>query len=172
MSDEAFDVDAELLAMRTLADTLRPLSQEARSRVVDWAAKSFGLPVHGLTGQSPQVGRSEMPADVTASSATSFAELTEGTDLKSNADRALLAGFWLQNFEGQESFDGRSLNKLLREHGIDVSNITNALTSLMSHNPKLAMQAGKKGKFEKLYRLTTEGRKAATALAQGVQSNG
>jgi hypothetical protein len=46
---------------------------------------------------------------------------------------------------------------------VDVSNVTNAFSALIDRRPRLAIQAGKKGKFEKLYRLTTEGRKQVTA---------
>lgn len=165
MTDDA-DADPadELDAMNTVASALRALTPSPRERVLAWAVAKFGDGLakytadHQMLNPGPltQMARAESTGSAEYGS---FAELIEATELRSNSDRALFAGFWLQEYEADDSFDGRSVNKLLKEHGIDVSNVTNALSSLINSKPRLAMQAGKKGKFEKLYRLTTEGKK-------------
>lgn len=166
IDDDFEDPTAEIEAMKTFADTLAPLSKDARQRVLSWTASRFL--VENLSGADNGLfGNNSSNTDDKnrtggSLSLNSFAELIESVDLKSNSDRALFAGYWLQEIEGEDSFDGRSVNKLLKEHGIDVSNVTNALASLINTKPRRAMQAGKKGKFEKLYRLTTEGKKEVT----------
>ena len=164
MAEQEFeDPTAEIDAMRKVAEALMPLTREAQMRVLSWAVSRFSNetisnPIESTRNNQDANGESSAQVEQTSDFA-SFAELIENVDLKSNADRALFAAYWIQEIQNEDSFDGRSINKLLKEHGIDVSNVTNALASLINTKPRQAMQAGKKGKFEKLYRLTTEGKK-------------
>jgi hypothetical protein len=166
-------LDAEVGAMAATRKLISALEPAAQRRVLLWLADVFSVAAP-LATQSPSPSAAN-PATPTPPSAvqppppeggspSSFAELLEWTEPTNNADRVLVAAFWLQEVEGGESLDGRSINKLLKEHGVDVSNVTNAFSALIGRRPRLAIQAGKKGKFEKLYRLTTEGRKQVTVM--------
>ena len=162
-SDRPDAIDSEMGAMVAARKLISALEPAAQRRVLLWLADLFSVsqptptpttPQAASVGPStPQFERGSKPAF------SSFAEILERTEPTNNADRALVAAYWLQEVEGGESVDGRSINRLLKEHGVDVSNVTNAFSALIDRQPRLAMQAGKKGKFEKLYRLTTEGRK-------------
>lgn len=164
-------LDEELRAMTQLQEILGALEPPARRRVLCWAADAFSVQVDQTAGadKRPEVGGAVVGD---AGLPATFAELLELTEPANNADRALVAACWIQESEGLDAFDGRSINRLLKEHGIDVSNVTNALTALIEKRPRLAIQAGKKGKFEKLYRLTTEGRKAVRNMTKRDRENG
>jgi hypothetical protein len=161
--DSDHNLESELQAMTQLGQILSALEVSARRRVLAWAADAFSVQVEKVA-QRDRVPELGMPQLEGSSLPATFAELLELTDPSNNADRALVAAGWIQEKEDQASFDGRSINRLLKEHGVDVSNVTNALTALIERRPRLAIQAGKKGKFEKLYRLTTEGRKAVRSM--------
>lgn len=176
MTEQEFeDPTAEIEAMKKVAEALMPLNGEAQTRVLSWAVSRFSneavlIPMDSRkTNQDPNRGNPDQVEQ--NSNFASFAELIENVDLKSNSDRALFAAYWIQEIQKEDSFDGRSINKLLKEHGIDVSNVTNALASLINTKPRQAMQAGKKGKFEKLYRLTTEGKKEVMRRLSEGKSN-
>lgn len=158
--DNLLDLDAEMAAMTRMREVLAPLDSSGQRRVLLWASDAFGvslaqseqrLPSHPLVQ-----GAEALPA--------SFAELLELTEPASTADRAMVAMFWLLESVGGDAVDGRSVNRLLKEHGIDLTNVTNAISKLIDRKPRFAIQAGKKGKFEKLYRLTSEGRKAVVQM--------
>jgi hypothetical protein len=164
--DEGDTLDAEMGAMAQARKLISALEPPAQRRVLLWLADVFSVatPVTKV-GALPDGSASNPGAEFEKEGRpSSFAELLERTEPANNADRVLVAAFWLQEVEGRESLDGRSINGLLKEHGVDVSNVTNAFTALIDRRPRLAIQAGKKGKFEKLYRLTTEGRKQITAI--------
>jgi hypothetical protein len=73
----------------------------------------------------------------------SFAELFDAAKPKSNGDKALVAGYWLQVCQGAENFDGQSANKELKHLGEGLANITNAVESLKTQKPALALQLKK-----------------------------
>ncbi|HYE28967.1 MAG TPA: hypothetical protein VEA61_12150 [Allosphingosinicella sp.] len=170
-SEELGDLDPEMGAMLASRKLISALEPPAQRRVLLWLADVFSVSAPVAVANAPQpapaVASAAPPEGGQEATPSSFSEILERTEPTNNADRVLAAAFWLQEVEGRESLDGRSINKLLKEHGIDVSNVTNAFTALIERRPRLAIQAGKKGKFEKLYRLTTEGRKqVAAAMTQ------
>jgi len=163
-------LDAELHAMTQVRDILAPLEPAAQRRILYWAVDVFSI--SGVVPLTAQRAAASNEADGGAELPATFAEILELTEPNNNADRVLVAGFWIQEVQTQDAVDGRAVNKLLKEHGIDVSNVTNAFTALIERKPRLAIQAGKKGKFEKLYRLTTEGRKAVRGMMDRRGNNG
>jgi len=101
---------------------------------------------------------------------SSFAELFDAALPKSNADRALVAGYWLQVCQGAESFGGQAVNTELKHLGEAIANITNALESLKTQKPALALQLKKSGKSQqarKSYKITVAGVRAVEAMING-----
>ena len=77
-----------------------------------------------------------------------------------DSERALVAAYWFQYLGGVSDFDSATLNKELKHLGHQSSNITTALTSLMSKKPQLVIQTRKSGaskQARKKYKLTNEG---------------
>lgn len=87
-------------------------------------------------------------------------------------EQALVAAYWLQKVEDMADLTGYEVNKLLKELGYPVSNITDAFDQLMSQKPKLAMQTKKTGtsrQARKRYRLTREGERRVESMTTGAQ---
>jgi hypothetical protein len=99
-----------------------------------------------------------------------FAELFNAAQPKTQADKALVAGYWLQVCRGADSFDGFSATKELKHLGEGVENITAAITALKVQKPALAMQLKKSGKSQqarKTYKLTIAGIQSVEGLING-----
>lgn len=152
---EQFEV--ELNAMQTIAEALNALPAEAAERVLRWAMSSHGLEVHA---PMPQRTQGHVPESPTGTEFNSFSELYDKANPENNADRALVAGYWLQRVDGNpDGFGGREVNDLLRDLGHELPNVTMAFESLQKRNPKEARQVSKaKGKMgHKTYKLTEAG---------------
>ena len=89
-----------------------------------------------------------------------FEEVFSKANPSSESDKALVAGYYLQDMKGQKQFTGREANKLLGDLGHRVKNITDALSKNMDCRPHLVMQIKKRGRSKqakKDYKLTTKG---------------
>ena len=175
-TDSQDGIDAEFAAMQTVFSTLKGLDDdEARRRVLEYVGARFDIRV----GSAPKQKRNEEQAggtddedkgDVAPASYGSFAELHDAAQPKTNPEKALVAGYWLQVCEGAGSFDSQSANTLLKHLGEGMPNITSALDSLKSQKPALALQLKKSGKTRqarKTFKITTAGMKQVEAMIRG-----
>ncbi len=99
-----------------------------------------------------------------------FADLFNAVSPATNADKALVAGYWLQVLEGNEQFASQAVNKLLQNLGHSLANVTDAFNQLGAKKPRLAIQTRKSGKSQqarKQYKLTQAGIDAVTGRLQG-----
>ena len=164
--------DQEFKAMQSIYELLEPLNHDARQRIIGYIISR--LEISGVTISSLKTGLSdleEIAADEThsqdVSSFTTFAELFEAVDPNTNADKALVAGYWLQICQGAENFDGQSANKELRNLGHVLSNITHSIDILKKAKPALALQLRKSGKSQqsrKTYKITIAGEKKISEM--------
>lgn len=178
MTETRASADAEFSAMQTLFAALEPLDDDARSRVVNYIVARLEIVTKSA---SKNLGRSDASAETDEESAVdeeekaapkfeSLAELFDAAQPKSNADRALVAGYWLQVCQGSDTFDGQSANKELKNLGEGLANITNAMESLKIQKPALALQLKKSGKSQqarKVYKITIAGIKAVEGMING-----
>ena len=172
------EADGEFAAMQSVYTALEGLDEEARARVLDYVSSRLGVvparkarpafvqdddkDVHEQEVETPEPG--------STSSFGSFAELYDATQPKSQPEKALVGGYWLQVCEGAESFDSYSINKELKNLGEGVANITSALDSLKTQKPALCLQlkkAGKSRQARKTYKVTVAGIKAVEAMIGG-----
>jgi hypothetical protein len=175
MDTEPSDPKAEFAAMHTVYDALKPLSSEAQARVIGHVAEVLGLssPKAKLkpAGKPDQhVGEEDDHADTATPVYKTFAELFDAAQPQTTAQKALVAGYWLQVCEGAESFDGQRANKELTHLGHKVPNITNALSTLNGQKPSLAIQLKKSGTSQqarKTYKITAAGETAVRELING-----
>jgi len=101
---------------------------------------------------------------------SSFAELYDAAQPKSQSDKALVAGYWLQQSLGGDNFDSFSINKELKNLGEGVPNITSALDTLKGQKPALVLQLKKSGKSRqarKTYKVTVAGLKNVENMLGG-----
>ena len=89
---------------------------------------------------------------------------------QTGAQKALVAGYWLQACEGAGSFDSQRANTELKPLGHGVANITAALDTLKTQSPALALQLKKSGTSQqarKTYKITVAGETAVKAMING-----
>lgn len=183
MTDSASAADAEFAAMQGVYTTLASLEAAAQQRVLDYVINRLGLAAPSRPSARAEVrtdnaAEAESRDDVsdnapgTAGSSDygSLAELYDAAQPKSQSDKALVCGYWLQICQGAENFDAFSVNKELKNLGQGVPNITSALDALKAQKPALALQlkkAGKSRQARKTYKVTVAGIKAVEAMISG-----
>jgi hypothetical protein len=150
-------VDLELEAMAKVGGALTDLDEKAAARVIRWAADKFGVPLipeHSTDSHMPdkKANGSRVFADI----ASLFYDAHPATE----AERVLVACYWLQSLNGSESVDAQEVNAQLKHLGHGASNITRAFSDLIDRKPHLVMQVFKSGagkQARKKYKLTTAG---------------
>ena len=158
----------ELDAMRSVLETLKPLDEHERARVLAWVSDKLGLAP--VTPKKPVKPGSLQATDNNGGSEHStFADLYNAAQPSTNAERALVGGYWLQVCQTQDQFTGQVINKQLQDLGHVIGNITNAFTQLKSKKPALAIQVKKSGKSQqarKQYKLTQAGIEAVKVMLE------
>jgi hypothetical protein len=167
--------DQEFEATRSVYKALEPLDDYARERVVQHVA---GILEISTALKPPEVKPADTEAKIDEETVVetppdtpsfpTFAELFNAADPQTAADKALVAGYWLQ--QNADSFDGQSANRELNHLGHKLGNITNALGALNTQRPSLAIQLAKSGSSQqarKKYKITVSGIEAVKAMING-----
>lgn len=163
-------IDPEIGAMGAVATALGKLDEDQQVRVLRWAADRYGLKgiKLGSPGGGEGAGTEDDAPEGGAGTYGSITELFEAAQgAKTNTQKALVAGYWFQVVMGNPGFQAYSLNVELKNMGIKIANITDALGSAENAKPALLMQTAKTGKAKqarKTYKLTTVGVKAVEAM--------
>ena len=172
---EASEIDPEIAAMGGVATALTPLDEDQRTRVLRWALDRYGV-VAATTrherpgdegGSDEQEGGKQGSDEAGRRRYSSIEELFENGSAKTNMQKALLAAYWFQVVQGDTGFQSFALNAALKNLGIGIANITDALGSAEAQKPALVMQTAKTGKSRqarKTYKLTTAGVKSVEAM--------
>lgn len=162
--------DPEITAMTAMADALNKLeADDARARVIDWAAKRYGVKLQP-TRRSAAVGGSDAGEDAEPAAPVfqHFSDLLDAApSANTDADRALIGGYWFQVVQGQETFTGFQVNNELKNAGHGIGNITDALTTLQRRTPahvRQTMKSGRTRQARKTYKLTVAGIRAVQAM--------
>lgn len=168
--------DPEIAAMGAVADAVAPLEDDARGRVIRWAAERYGVSLAGAKPRSPvdrltgngtdedEYGDDEEHA-VDRSSPRHFehfAELYDAVGPSSDPERVLVASYWHQIINGKASFGSQLLNKDLKDLGHAVGTINKAMAANMQKRPALILQVARGGnsrQARKTYKLSDAGRK-------------
>lgn len=175
MNDTIATPDIEFEAIRTIYSALEPLDDDARARVINYILSRLEIITDGKTEAEPadvaigQDGALEEEQSQ-APKYRSFAELFDAAQPNTNANKALVAGYWLQVCQGQEDFGGQSANKELKHLGQGITNITIAANNLREQKPALLIQLRKSGRSQqarKTYKVTVAGIKAVEAMITG-----
>lgn len=173
MNDNATNPVQELDAMKTIAEALASLDAEATRRVIRWAAERFGAvlsvpsEIHQQRSTSSEGGPGRADGIGSQGKFEHLADLYSAVSPKTDAERALVAGYWFQFIEGTADFGSQAINTALKDLGNGVSNITNAFDALKSQKPQLVVQLKKSGtskQARKTYKLTVAGKNAIEAM--------
>ena len=172
-------VSGEIDAIAKVHDALESLDDQARRRILAYIGSLFGIDVQPTSPQAEAVekeddGGSEKEADRTSAKPTtafsSFAEFYAAANPKTEAEKALVAGYWLQECKGTENFASAMANKELMNLGHKVGNITRAFDAMKGRNPALILQLKKRGssrQARKVYQVSYEGKKRVEEMVSG-----
>lgn len=177
--------DRELQAMSQVNAALKDLSEEERYRVMQWAANKYlqsAVPLK-LAGPTATAPAAMFDAEVTianddgdeehdeAATYDTFAEMLDASGADTDAERFLVAAYWLQITNEQASWKSFEINKLLKDTGKQINTIGNAvrdLTKKSKNKPALVVQVSKNtsssGKGSKVLKLTSEGVKKTKTM--------
>lgn len=170
--------DPEVTAMQQLSDSLTPLDEAARQRVIEWAIKRYGGAIASAAAServsqhvsAKRAAPAATAADANVSEYADFADLYDAAEPKTDHMKALVGGYWLQVCNGASSFASADVNALLKNHGHPISNITRAFDLLRQSKPSYAAQVEKSGKSKqarKKMKLTTAGIRKVQAMIAG-----
>lgn len=163
------DPSAEIQAMSMIADALKSLPPDSITRVLRWANDHYFQGSSGRTREAISIKPSELAAPMDRQTAEYtelpdfYAACSPGTD----AEKALVIGYWFQFHEGTLDFDTQRINTELKHLGYQIGNITRAFDNLESTQPRLVVQVRKMGNTKqarKRLKLTVEGKKAVEQM--------
>ena len=168
----------EISAINSVHAALEPLDDEARTRVLDYVISVLRVeprPVsHALNVPPHRDADSEdnKAGEVKASELghASFADFYAAANPKTNGERALVAGYWIQVCQSADAFTGAAANKELMNLGHRLTNITDAINAMRSRKPALILQVKKSGSSKqsrKLYKVSHEGEKRVAEMTGG-----
>lgn len=163
----------EISAIQIIADTIEELTPAERRRVAAWLSE-YAKQDDAVAIAAPQVETAveqEVDTDaefedaaedeaLTAFPYDSFVDFYNATAPKTGAQKAAVAGYWLESQEGLESWKVFEVNKLLKSIGVKVSSMSIVLTNAVKANPALVEELGRLGDGErarKTFRLSTVG---------------
>lgn len=169
--------DVEIEAIGEVSKALSSLEEEARDRVIRWAAERYGVAL-GTRAQG-SLSDIRFPGDrQEADGATDghriapareeppewghFAELFDASGATTHPESMLVAAYWVQEIQGRDSFGSLELNRLLKDLGRGVTGTAKVMSSLIERKPALVLQLRKSGSSQqarKVYRLTEAGKK-------------
>ena len=164
--------EKELGAMKRIVEVLGEFEDgdsEALARIIQWVTARYGGP---CTNHAPPAGVPTAPQAQEPEADESFgnlADLFDAAGPRTDADRALVVGYWLTESEGKGDFTSQEINSELKNFGYPVANITSVFTRLMKRKPSLAMQTAKAGtsrQARKRYKLTRAGHDAVQRMIQ------
>lgn len=173
---------AQIEAVRNVLAQLDGLEPDEQKRVLLWVAEMRGFEFVGSNqrnhgdhdGETLDIRNEEGDAATTMRNAefADFSDLCTAADPKTEVERALVAGYWLQVSEGRENFGSQDCNNLLKDFGTPIGNVTRAFDRLKSHRPALAQQTQKSGRTKqarKLYKITVNGQRRVKEMIDGSQ---
>ena len=166
--------DKQVAAIQAVVEALGELEEEDLRVVLGFINLRYGTtaPPHG----TPARHTTPVPSGTGNSESAephgqfrSFPDLYHAAQPQTDAEKALVGGYWLQVNYGRDSFDSMSVNQNLKDMGYPVGNITRAFDWLKSQKPQLVQQMKKGGSTKqarKLYKITHAGIKRVEEMIQ------
>ena len=177
MSIMSFDLESmsqEVKAMAILDHALADLESAEQKRVLRWACERYcpdaGSQFNEFRKEAKAKTDEVEEEHNGGSDYETLAEFMSAANPRTDIERALVVGHWLQEEEGHAQLSGQAINKELKHLGHGVKNITSALTSLMNEKPQRVVQLKKSGttkQARKQYKVTEAGKTAVKRMIEG-----
>lgn len=170
----------ELNAMQAIANAVEGLSLPERKRVAAWLSDfalqdvqiasqikdsdnpvdSSSTEVEGANGEdktqsvevSISVGQDDGADQEQLATFATFADLYEVAAPKKGAQKAAVAGYWLETVQGQQSWKASEVNKLLKEIDVKVSSMSIVLTNAVKARNPLITELERLGSGERSHK--------------------
>jgi hypothetical protein len=170
--------DPELEAMSAAYAAVKELEPDSKRRVVVWLFEKCGVSASAIKAPTspPHGSKEEQGRNSQDDAISSFSDLATcfgAAGPKTEAEKALIAAAYLQEKGGKDALTGFEVNRELTHMGHALSNVTVAMTTLISQKPQLVAQLRKEGKTKqakKKYRVTGEGLKKVQAMIASSKS--
>lgn len=159
----------EIKALQAIVEALDEIDTEARARVIAWVAHKYGIATSTRKPTWPTASGHEQEGD-TETHFDAFSGLFDAASPQTEAQMALVGGYWFQAAQGQTDFSAQQVNDELKNLGHRLTNVTRAFDFLRQTKPALVLQIQKSGRTKqarKRYRLTQAGIKAVGELIKG-----
>ncbi len=157
----------ELEAMGAVVKALEGLDPETLARVLRWAQERYKVvPAPRQNAGSPGSNHGSGESNGGAKF-ENLAELFDACQPATDADKALVGGYWVQFGESKPDFGSFEINKALKDLGHPIGNITTAFDTLKARKPSPVLQLKKSGtsrQARKTYKLTVAGKAAVEAM--------
>ena len=167
------------LSGRTLRE-LRSLKSDERERVLNWIASKLGVNLarpkskhekrDNAGGSEDRIADLADNGDSGQETFADFADLCIAANPSTDAERALVAGYWFQVCQDEANFGSQECNTQLKHYGTPLGNVTRAFDYLQAANPKLAVQLRKSGSSKqarKTYKITHQGIQRVKEMISG-----
>ncbi len=148
--------------MRKIAEALTGLEADEIRRVLQWVNAKYSYADTSLTNNKSDKENFDYRDSRTPGKYQSPGRLFATASPSTDAEKALVVGYWLQHHQGEEEFESASVNSNLKQLGHQISNVTRAFSHLQSRDPQLAIQTKKTGKTQqarKKYQITDAGKR-------------
>jgi hypothetical protein len=163
--------DLEILAMTGITRALDEIDDDAKRRVLMWASQRYNLSL-------PTQGQRPLADGSNGGSATrsyeGFVDLFDAAGPRTEAEKALVGGYWFQVVGESSDFQSQQVNDSLKDVGHGIGNITDALAKLQERKPALVRQVAKAGKSRqarKKYKLTSAGIRLVVKMIDGTEAD-
>jgi len=156
--------DAEIKAMAVIVEALEQVDVGARARMIIWIAQRYGVEIGArkpmsTTGVDQRLGGSPQ--------FDSFSSLFDAASPQTDAEMALVGGYWFQSVRHESDFGSQQVNDQLKNLSHGLTNVTRAFDLLKRAKPASVLQVQKSGKTKqarKRYKLTQAGIKTVEDL--------
>ncbi len=164
------DAIAELNAMKAVAEAIEKLETEAKTRVLSWAADHYAVgKIKSFSQQSQDDDLLPVEAAESQQNLETIGDLFAQSQPGSDAERALVAGYWIQVEQGNTGFGTQEINRELKHLGYGVGNITRAFDTLKKTRPQQVIQLRKAGtskQARRTFKLTDVGIKQVESMVR------
>jgi hypothetical protein len=163
----------EIKAMSQINETLEGLEEDEKRRVLSWALDKHGDGTIGTAVSTSAPAKTSTyagsaPGKTTDKEFERISDLIDAASPQSQVDYVLVATYWFQVIESEESVTGMQVNAALKDLGHGASNITDAYSSLKTRKHARQIQkSGSTRQARKRYRLTEEGLRAVRRMLSG-----
>lgn len=148
----------ELAAMQQIANIVSDLTPAERKRVAAWLvelASQDELPQECAAeaaedAEQAEDAQGDVPAEELESKEfETFAELYEAVAPRKGAQKAAVAGWWLETKQGQQSWKASEVNKLLKSIDVKISSMSIVLTNAVKAKDPLMVELERLGNSER-----------------------